>query len=128
MADLAGDLGELAQLEHLLSLHLYAVLLHHVDEVLQPDLVVVVVVEEAEDPPQRLVALGGAPLLPEAPGDGHGGHDPLAGGLARRAAATGGGAGVRHAPPSPLPQPAVRESIGELRAGPAGELGTASPH
>ena len=30
-------------------------LIHDVDEVLQPDLVVVVVVQEVQDPPQRLL-------------------------------------------------------------------------
>ena len=34
-------------------------LVHDVDEVLQPDLVVVVVVQEVQDPPQRLLELVG---------------------------------------------------------------------
>ena len=40
---------------HLLRVKLDVVLVHDVDEVLQPNLVVVVVVQEVQDPPQRLL-------------------------------------------------------------------------
>ena len=40
---------------HLFGIKLNVVLVHDVDEVLQPDLVVVVVVEKVEDAAQRLV-------------------------------------------------------------------------
>ena len=40
---------------HLLRVKLDVVLVHDVDEVLQPDLVVVVVVQEVQDPAERLL-------------------------------------------------------------------------
>ena len=43
------------QFDHLFGVKLDVVLVHDVNEVLQPDLVVVVVVEKVEDAAQRLV-------------------------------------------------------------------------
>ena len=42
-------------IDHLFGVELDVVLVHDVDEVLQPDLVVVVVVEKVEDAAERLV-------------------------------------------------------------------------
>ena len=42
-------------IDHLFRVKLDVVLVHDVDEVLQPDLVVVVVVEKVEDAAERLV-------------------------------------------------------------------------
>ena len=47
--------NSLYSVPHLLRVKLDVVLVHDVDEVLQPDLVVVVVVQEVQDPPQRLL-------------------------------------------------------------------------
>ena len=47
--------NSLNSVPHLLRVKLDVVLVHDVDEVLQPDLVVVVVVQEVQDPPERLL-------------------------------------------------------------------------
>ena len=47
--------NSLYSVPHLLRVKLDVVLVHDVDEVLQPNLVVVVVVQEVQDPPERLL-------------------------------------------------------------------------
>ena len=47
--------NSLYSVPHLLRVELHIVLVHDVDEVLQPNLVVVVVVQEVQDPSERLL-------------------------------------------------------------------------